>query len=126
MGWFTFKYLGNATTPQTDDSELATVVETGDSSIQLPYDIAVTDFVLTSGMVNDHQYAIWVNGKKTTSDLFAAQINPANNTRFNAAAQKMLIPAGSKIQVKTAQLAGAAAEAGKVSFVYLRINAKAS
>ncbi len=116
MGWNTFTFAGSAAA-QADDAELCGVAETGDSSLSLPYDIALQDIVLTSALASNHQFSFFVNGKKQSSNLYAAEINPTAQTRFNIAAQNVRIPKGSKIQIKTSQKAGAI-EPGSLTLVY--------
>lgn len=109
MGWFNFRSVGSATA-QNDDTEVCTVLETGETGISLPYDITLVDIVLNKTASQDHQYSIWVNGKKASSNLYAAQLNPASQGRLNIANQGIKIKAGSRIQVRAAQKSGASAE----------------
>jgi hypothetical protein len=118
MGWFTFQFNGNATTPQADDAETATVAETGQGFVTIPRTVQLTDIVLTASASDNHQYSIFVNGKKQTSDLFSAEISPTSQTRFNIAAQGIGVAANSQIQLRGSQKSGTAAEATSVTLVY--------
>ena len=120
MGWFNFSFNGSATV-QTEDAETCTVKETGESGFTLPYDIHLSDLVLTKSLAQNHQFSIWVNGKKMSSNLYSAQLDPSNDTRFAIAPLGIVIKAGSRVQVKTAQLdepSTAVAESGILTMVF--------
>ncbi len=120
-GWITFKKVGSASTPQDDDAEICTVVETGEQGLTLPYPIQLIDVVLTKSPAQDHQFSFWVNGKKVSSNLYAAQLDPANDTRFAIAPLGIIIPAGSRLQVRGAQKSGAAAEETMLTVIYKKV-----
>jgi hypothetical protein len=117
MGWYTFTDVGSGAA-QADDANTMLVSETGsDAFVTLPYNITLQDVVLTTAPANNHQYAFWVGGKKVSANLFAAQLDPSKQTRFNIAAQNITIRGGSKIQIRTAQKAGAV-EALSLSVIF--------
>ena len=118
MGWYTFNFAGDATTPEPDDSETATVQETGNNFIAITRQVKLQDIVLTASATDNHQYSLWVNGKKATSDLFSAQISPTSQTRFSIAAQNISVSANSQIQIRGSQKSGASAEATSVTLSY--------
>jgi hypothetical protein len=119
MGWINFQSNGYATTPQADDTEICTVLETNESGISFPYDIRIVDIVLDKTASQNHQYSFWVNGKKMSSNFYSAQINPATQGRLNFANQGIVIKAGSRIQLRAAQKSGTSAEATIVLVQFL-------
>lgn len=110
MVWFNFVSNGSATTPQTDDTEITTVLETGEQAITLPYDVTLIDVILNQPATQNHQYSFWVNGRKQSSNFYSGQINPSTQGRMNFANQGIVIKAGSRIQLRAAQKSGTAAE----------------
>ena len=66
--------------------------------------ILFPDIVLSSTAAESHQYSIWVNGKKQSSNLFSAQLNPASQGRFSIRGQGIVIPQGATLQMRGAQL----------------------
>ena len=121
MGWLNFEFDGNGTTPQSDDAETATILETGESSMALPNDIQVVDVVLAKTATQNHQYRFYVNGKAQGSQFFSGQINPATQGRLNWANQNIRIPKGSTLQMRGSQKddTGDAAEATTVLLQYV-------
>ncbi len=111
MVWYNFNGVGTATTPQADNAETTTVAETGEVGISLPFDVGIVDIVLASTATNNHEFQFFINGHAQGSQFFAGQVNPATQGRLNWANQRITIKSGSRIQVKKAQKAGAAAEA---------------
>jgi len=110
MSWYNFEFAGNVAI-QTDDAETANISETGTTAVALAQSIRLTDIVLSSTAAQPHQYSIWVNGKKQSSNLFAAQLNPASQGRFSIRGQGISIPAGATLQMRGAQLSAGALEA---------------
>lgn len=119
MGWLNFSFTGSASTPQSDDAETATVLETGDKTFTLPTDITIVDVVADKTTTQTHQFRVYVNGKAQGSQFFSAQINPATQGRLNFANQNIRIPKGSNIQIRGSQKDGASAEAVKVLVQFL-------
>ena len=103
MGWNNFSFTGNGTTPETDDAETATILETGDSSLTLPYSIQIVDMVLNATAGQEHEYRIYVNGKAQGSQLRSGLLNPASQGRFSIANQNIKISAGATLQMKGSQ-----------------------
>jgi hypothetical protein len=103
MGWNNFSFTGNGTTPETDDAETATILETGDSSLTLPYSIQIVDMVLNATATEAHEYRIYVNGKAQGSQLRSGLLNPASQGRFSIANQNIKISAGATLQMKGSQ-----------------------
>ncbi len=121
MGWINFSFPGSATVEQ-EDAEIGTIMETGEHSITFPYDITLLDVVLAQPAQQNHEYSFWINGKKVSSALYSAELNPTSQTRFNIKQLGIRIPAGSAIQIKSAQLSEAstaAAEPTILTLVYL-------
>lgn len=110
MTWYNFQKQGSATTPQVANAETTTVLETGESGITIPYAVKIVDIVLNQTAVNNHEFQFFVNGHAQGSFFYSGEINPATQGRVNWAVQDINIPAGSRIQIKTAQLTGTAAE----------------
>lgn len=119
MGWLNFSFSGTASTPQTDDSEKATIAETGESQFALPFDITIVDVVLDKTSTQNHQYRFYVNGQARGAQFFSGQINPATQGRLNWANQNIRIPKGSTIQMRGSQKDGSSAEATKVLVQFL-------
>ena len=114
MTWYNFSKVGTATTPQADNAETCTVLETGEAGITLPFDVRIVDIVLAATATNNHEFQFYVNGHAVGSQFFSGQINPATQGRLNWANQNIGIGKGSRIQIKTAQKSGASAEAATV------------
>jgi hypothetical protein len=109
MGWLNFRKAGN-NSPQGDDAEILTILETGEKQYALPYDITIVDIVLSKPASQDHQYRFYVNGKAQGANFYAGQINPSTQGRLNWANQRIVIPKGSTIQIKGSQKSGSSAE----------------
>ena len=109
MGWMNFRKAG-ANSPQGDDTEVLTVLETGEKQYTLPYDITVVDVVLDKPANQNHQYRFYVNGKAQGANFYSGQINPSTQGRINWANQRIVIPKGSTIQLRGAQKSGTSAE----------------
>ena len=109
MPWYSFGFTGTAAA--AEDSATATIQETGTTAVALPQTIRLTDLVLAATSVESHQLSIWVNGKKQSSNLYSAQLNPASQGRFSIRGQGIVIPNGATVQMRGAQLVtGAGAE----------------
>lgn len=113
MPWYNFEFDG-AAAAQTDDTEIADISETGTTAVALAQTIRLTDIVLSTTAGATHQYAIWVNGKKQSSNLFAGQLNPASQGRFSIRGQGIVIPQGATLQMRGAQLDATGTEATTV------------
>jgi len=121
MGWNNFSFTGNATTPETDDAETSTILETGDSSLTLPYSIQIVDWILNSTASQDHEYRIFVNGKAQGAQVRSALLNPASQGRFSIANQNIKIQAGATLQMKGSQKDGSSAEATIATLEYVTL-----
>ena len=102
MAWYNFSFTGTAAA--SEDSATATIKETGTTAVTLAQNIRLTDIVLSSTATESHQLSIWVNGKKQSSNLYSAQLNPASQGRFSIRGQGIVIPQGSTLQMRGAQL----------------------
>ena len=110
MPWLNFVFAGSAATT-TGDSETSTIEETGTTQISIPQNIRLTDLVIGATATERHQYSIWTSGRKQSSNLSAAQMNPASQGRFSVRGQNIIIPSGVSIQMRgsqTSDTAGAA------------------
>jgi hypothetical protein len=119
---YTFSFVGAAsTTAQAYDFETCSIDELSSPNnkaytLNMPYDALFQDFVLTAALTNNRQFAFWVGGRKVSSNLYGAQLNPANPSRFQIINLKLVVLKGSQFQVRTAQLAGAI-EAGQITLL---------
>jgi hypothetical protein len=102
MPWYNFQFTG--TSAAAEDSATATIAETGTTAIALSQSIRLTDIVLSATATESHQLSIWVNGKKQSSNLYSAQLNPASQGRFSIRGQGILIGSGATLQMRGAQL----------------------
>ena len=118
MPWYNFEFTGTAAAA-ADDSATATISETGTTAVALAQTIRLTDCVLASTATSAHQYSIWVNGKKQSSNLFAAQLNPASQGRFSIRGQGIVIPQGATLQMRGAQLDALGAENTNVTLEFV-------
>lgn len=120
MPWLNFDFAGNAAV-QTDDAETATIEETGTTQINIPQNIRLTDMILNITSQDEHQYSIWTSGRKQSANVSSAQLNPASQGRFSIRGQNIIIPAGTSIQMRGAQItiAAVAPEATKVLLEYV-------
>ena len=110
MPWLNFVFAGSAATT-VGDSETSTIEETGTTQISIPQNIRLTDLVINATAAQRHQYSIWTSGRKQSSNLSAAQMNPASQGRFSVRGQNIIIPSGVSIQMRgsqTSDTAGAA------------------
>jgi len=123
MGWNNFSFVGNGTTPEADDAETSTILETGDNSMTLPYNIQIVDWVLNSTATQDHEYRIYVNGKAQGAQVRSALLNPASQGRFSIANQNIKISAGATLQMKGSQKTdtAGAAEATIATLAYVTL-----
>tara|TARA_R110002051_G_scaffold198996_1_gene266039 strand:- start:66 stop:434 length:369 start_codon:yes stop_codon:yes gene_type:complete len=120
MPWMNFQLIGTAAAVTVDDSETAVIEETGTTQINIPQNIRLTDAILDITATQTHQYSIWTSGRKQSSNLSAAQMNPASQGRFSIRGQDIIIPAGTSIQMRSSQTSTAgAAEATKVLLEYV-------
>lgn len=103
MPWYNFGFTG--TTAAAEDSATATIQETNTTAVALAQTVRLTDLVLTFTAAEQHQLSIWVNGKKQSSNLYAAQLNPASQGRFSIRGQGIVIPQGATLQMRGAQTA---------------------
>jgi hypothetical protein len=102
MPWYNFGFTGTAAA--AEDSATATIQETNTTAVAIPQTI-------TGTATESHQMSIWVNGKKQSSNLYSAQLNPASQGRFSVRGQGIVIPQGATLQMRGAQLVtGAGAE----------------
>jgi len=114
---YNFQFPGSAATPEADDAETATVLETGESGLTLPFDITIVDFVSDGSNTQLHQVAFWVNGRKVSGNLYTNQISPNNPGRLKLSG--IVIKAGSRIQLKGSQKGGTTADPFKCTLVYV-------
>lgn len=120
MPWLNFGFDGTAAAVTVDDSETAVIEETGTTQISIPQNIRLTDLVIGSTAGQTHQYSIWTSGRKQSSNLSAAQMNPASQGRFSVRGQNIIIPSGVSIQMRGSQTSTAgAAEATTVLMEYV-------
>lgn len=120
MPWINFGFDGTAAAVTIDDSETATIQETGTTQINIPQNIRLTDLVLDITAGQTHQYSIWTSGRKQSSNLSAAQLNPASQGRFSVRNQGIVIAAGTSIQMRGSQTSTAgSAEATVVLMEYI-------
>ena len=106
---------------QVQDTEVATIEETGTTQINIPQNIRLTDIILNITAQDEHQYSIWTSGRKQSSNISSAQLNPASQGRFSIRGQNIVIPAGTSIQMRGAQftIAVLAPEPTKVLLEYV-------
>jgi hypothetical protein len=114
---YNFSFPGSASTPEVDDAETATVLETGEAGLTLPFDITIVDFLSDGSNAQLHQVSFWVNGRKVSGNLYTTQINPNNPGRLKLTG--IVIKAGSRIQLKGSQKTGTAADPFKCTLVYV-------
>jgi len=120
MPWMNFEFVGTAVATTVDDSEISTIEETGTTQISIPQNIRLTDLVIGSTATETHQFSIWTSGRKQSSNLSAAQMNPASQGRFSVRGQNIIIPSGVSIQMRGSQTSTAgAAEATTVLMEYV-------
>jgi uncharacterized protein YbdZ (MbtH family) len=120
MPWLNFDFLGSAGV-QVPDTEIAVIEETNASQINIPQNIRLTDMILNITALDDHQYSIWTSGRKQSSNVSASQLNPASQGRFSIRGQNIVIPSGTSIQMRGAQItiAALAPEPTKVLLEYV-------
>lgn len=118
MPWLNFDFAGSAATT-TFDSETSTIQETGTTQINIPQNIRLTDIVLDITAGENHQYSIWTSGRKQSSNVSSAQLNPASQGRFSVRGQNIVIASGTSLQMRGSQLSGAAAEITSVLLEYV-------
>ena len=111
MPWLNFDFVGTAVATNVDDSETAIIQETGTTQINIPQNIRLTDVVIGATAAQGHQYSIWTSGRKQSSNLSAAQMNPASQGRFSIRNQGIVISGGVSIQMRGSQLSDAAGAA---------------
>ena len=119
MPWLNFQFAGEFPVSTVDDSQTGTVEETGTTQINIPQNIRLTDIILDITAADIHQYSIWTSGRKQSSNLSAAQLNPASQGRFSIRNQNIVIAAGTSIQMRGSQRSGAAVEATTVLLEYV-------
>ena len=120
MPWLNFDFVGTAVATNVDDSETAIIQETGTTQINIPQNIRLTDVVIGATAAQGHQYSIWTSGRKQSSNLSAAQMNPASQGRFSVHGQNIVIAAGTSLQLRGSQTSPAgAAEATTVTLEYV-------
>ncbi len=120
MPWLNFEFDGTAAASTTDDSQTSTISETGTTQINIPQNIRLTDLVLDITAGQTHQYSIWTSGRKQSSNLSAAQLNPASQGRFSIRNQNIVIAGGTSIQMRGSQTStGGSAEATVVLMEYV-------
>ena len=120
MPWLNFQFAGSIPPAvPVDDSQTATIQETGTTQINIPQNIRLTDLVLDITATTQQQYSIWTSGRKQSSNLSAAQLNPASQGRFSIRNQNIVISGGTSIQMRGSQRTGAAAEQTVVLMEYV-------
>ena len=119
MPWLNFVFAGTAVATTVNDSETSTIEETGTTQINIPQNIRLTDLVIGATATQGHQYSIWTSGRKQSSNLSGAQINPASQDRFSIVNQNIVIAAGTSIQMRGSQRSGAGVEATTVLLEYV-------
>mgnify|MGYP001156710221 FL=1 len=120
MPWLNFDFVGTAVATNVDDSETAIIQETGTTQINIPQNIRLTDLVIGATAGQQHQYSIWTSGRKQSSNLSAAQMNPASQGRFSVHGQNIVIASGTSLQLRGSQTSTAgAAEATTVTLEYV-------
>ena len=120
MPWLNFDFVGTAVATNVDDSETAIIQETGTTQINIPQNIRLTDVVIGATAAQGHQYSIWTSGRKQSSNLSAAQMNPASQGRFSVHGQNIVIASGTSLQLRGSQTSTAgAAEATTVTLEYV-------
>jgi len=120
MPWLNFGFAGSIPPAvPVDDSQTSVIQETGTTQINIPQNIRLTDLVLDITAANQQQYSIWTSGRKQSSNLSAAQMNPASQGRFSIRNQNIVIASGTSIQMRGSQRSGAAAEATVVLMEYV-------
>lgn len=120
MPWLNFVFVGTAVATTVNDSETSTIEETGTTQINIPQNIRLTDLVIAATAGQGHQYSIWTSGRKQSSNLSAAQMNPASQGRFSVRGQNIVIAAGTSLQMRGSQTSTAgAAEATTVTLEYV-------
>ena len=121
MPWLNFGFDGTVAAVTVNDSETAVIEETGTTQISIPQNIRLTDLVIGSTATETHQYSIWTSGRKQSSNLSAAQMNPASQGRFSVRGQNIIIPSGVSIQMRGSQTSdtAGAAEATTVLMEYV-------
>ena len=72
MPWLNFDFAGSAGV-QVQDTEVATIEETGTTQINIPQNIRLTDIVVNITTGQTHQYSIWTSGRKQSSNLSSFQ-----------------------------------------------------
>ena len=115
--WDNWSFIG-ATSAQADNTEKCSNDEMGESVITLPNSITLTDVILDTTKTQNHQFRFYVKGKQVGGNFYSAQINPASDGRMSWADLKIVIPQGSTLGLRTAQLDGSSAETGKVTIKY--------
>ncbi len=115
--WTNWSFSGSSSA-QSDNAEICSNDETGENVITLPQSITLTDVVLDGTKTNSHQFRFYVNGKQVGGNWYSAQVNPASDGRMSWADLKIVIPQGSTVGLRTAQLDGSSAEAGKILIKY--------
>lgn len=120
MPWLNFDFAGSAGV-QVPDTEIAVIEETNASQINIPQNIRLTDMILNITALDDHQYSIWTSGRKQSSNVSSSQLNPASQGRFSIRGQNIVIPSGTSIQMRGAQItiAALAPEPTKVLLEYV-------
>ena len=112
MPWLNFSFAGSAAVAAGNfDTETSNIEETGTTQINIPQNIRLTDLILGSTAAQSHQYSIWTSGRKQSSNLSAAQMNPASQGRFSIRNQGIVISGGVSIQMRGRQLSDAAGAA---------------
>tara|TARA_Y100001949_G_C15727762_1_gene217995 strand:+ start:136 stop:504 length:369 start_codon:yes stop_codon:yes gene_type:complete len=114
MPWLNFDFAGSAATT-TFDSETSTIQETGTTQINIPQNIRLTDIVLNITAGQNHQYSIWTSGRKQSSNVSSAQLNPASQGRFSVRGQNIVIANGTSLQMRGSQLSDTAGAAEPTS-----------
>ena len=120
MAWTTFSVTPSASgvPPQSDDTDLMTNDNNGQTSFTFPANIVITDVVNSTVLTDTHQFAFQVNGVKSTSNMYTPATQPNSSGRISWADQKLEIPAGNSFAVSTSQKDGAVAEFFRIIVKY--------
>jgi len=107
MGWTSFSITPSSGT-QSEDAELMTNDNNSQTSFTFPTDILITDMVTTDTLTANMQFALQVNGIKSTSNLYTRIVNPASDGRITFRDLNIVIPKNNSFAVSQGQVAGTA------------------
>jgi len=107
MGWTTFS-ITPASGTQVEDFALMTNDNNQQTSFTFPTDILITDMVTTDTLTPNQQFALQVNGIKSTSNLYTRIINPASDGRITFRDLNIVVPKNNSFAISTGQVSGTA------------------